>query len=130
MREWVPVRRLDDVGLGAVAAAIADPPVLARYRAKVATVSGTECPVVDRGGGGSVRAERTDGGHDRFWYAPGRVIIPHRFAFAVMYGVVALRGARLLARRCHKAPTTTRGRPNSAPGSWGVSPANTWRSHG
>lgn len=30
--ERVPVRRLDDAGLAAVAAAIADPAVLARYR--------------------------------------------------------------------------------------------------
>jgi hypothetical protein len=39
----VPARRLDDVGLTAVAVAIADPVVLTRYRAKVATVPGSEC---------------------------------------------------------------------------------------
>lgn len=36
----MPVRRLDDAGLAAVAVAIADPAVLTRYRAKVATVPG------------------------------------------------------------------------------------------
>ena len=46
--------------------------------------------------------ERTDGGgHGRFWYAPGRVIIAHRFAFAVMQGVDPLAEARLLGHRCH-----------------------------
>jgi hypothetical protein len=32
---------------------------------------------------------------------PGRVIIAHRFAFAVMHGVDALAQARLLGHRCH-----------------------------
>ena len=41
------------------------------------------------------------GGHGRFWYAPGRVIIAHRFAFAVMHGGDALAQARLLGHRCH-----------------------------
>ena len=39
----MPVRRLDDAGLTAVAAAISDPGVLLRYRAKVATVPASEC---------------------------------------------------------------------------------------
>jgi hypothetical protein len=36
------------------------------------------------------------GGHGRFWYVRGRVIIAHRFAFAVMHDVDALAEARLL----------------------------------
>jgi hypothetical protein len=48
------------------------------------------------------RAHALDGGgHGRFRYAPGRVIIAHRFAFAVMHGVDALAEARLLGHRCH-----------------------------
>ena len=100
--ERVPVRRLDDAGLAAVAAAIADPAVLARYRAKVATVPGSECLWWTGAVAGRSERERTDGGgHGRFWYAPGRVIIAHRFAFAVMNGVDALAQARLLGHRCH-----------------------------
>lgn len=98
----MPVRRLDDAGLAAVAAAIADPSVLARYRAKVATVPGSECLWWTGAVSGRSERERTDGGgHGRFWYAPGRVIIAHRFAYAVMHGVDALQEARLLGHRCH-----------------------------
>lgn len=100
--ERVPVRRLDDAGLAAVAAAITDPAVLARYRAKVATVPGSECLWWTGAVAGRSDRERTDGGgHGRFWYAPGRVTVAHRFAFAVMNGVDALAEARLLGHRCH-----------------------------
>ena len=100
--ERVPVRRLDDAALAAVAAAITDPAVLARYRAKVATVPGSECLWWTGAVAGRSERERTDGGGPgRFWYAPGRVIIAHRFAFAVMHGVHALAQARLLGHRCH-----------------------------
>ncbi|MGE9808988.1 hypothetical protein [Janibacter sp. G1551] len=95
-------RRLDDAGLAALAEAIADPDVLARYRAKVATVPGSECLWWTGAVSGRSERERTDGGgHGRFWYAPGRVIIAHRFAYAVMHGVEALDEARLLGHRCH-----------------------------
>jgi hypothetical protein len=98
----VAVRRLDEAGLAAVEAAIADARVLARYRAKVATVPGSECLWWTGAVAGRSERERTDGGgHGRFWYAPGRVIIAHRFAFAVMHGVDALAQARLLGHRCH-----------------------------
>jgi hypothetical protein len=98
----VAAPRLDDAGLAAVAAAIADPAVLTRYRAKVATVPGSECLWWTGAVAGRSERERTDGGgHGRFWYAPGRVIIAHRFAFAVMNGVEALAQARLLGHRCH-----------------------------
>ena len=110
--ERVPVRRLDDAGLAAVAAAITDPAVLARYRTKVATVPGSECLWWTGAVAGRSDRERTDGGgHGRFWYAPGRVIIAHRFAFAVMNGVDALAEARLLGHRCHN-PLCQRIAPN------------------
>jgi len=80
----------------------ADPAVLTRYRAKVATVPGSECLWWTGAVAGRSERERTDGGgHGRFWYAPGRVIIAHRFAYAVMHGVDALAEARLLGHRCH-----------------------------
>ena len=72
----MPVRRLDDAGLAAVAAAIADARVLARYRAKVATVPGSECLWWTGAVAGRSEHEGTDGGgHGRFWYAPGGVLI-------------------------------------------------------
>jgi hypothetical protein len=95
-------RPLDDVDRAAVAAVIADPAVLARFRAKVATVPGSDCLWWTGAVAGRSQRERTDGGgQGRFWYAPGRVIIAHRFAFAVMHGVDALAQARLLGHWCH-----------------------------
>jgi hypothetical protein len=76
--------------------------VLTRYRAKVATVPDSECLWWTGAVAGRSQRERTDGGgHGRFWYAPGRVNIAHRFAFPVMHGVDALAQPRLLGHRCH-----------------------------
>jgi hypothetical protein len=81
----------------------ADPVVLSQYRAKITTVPGSECLWWTGGVAGRSGRERTDGGgHGRFWYARGRVIIAHRFAFTVMHGVDALAEARLLGHRCAK----------------------------
>lgn len=95
------VRRLDDAGRAALTAALADPGVLARYREKITTVPGSECLWWTGAVSGRSKKEHTyGGGHGRFWMAPGRVVIAHRFAFAVMHGVEALEQARLLGHRC------------------------------
>ena len=39
-------------------------------------------------------------GHGRFWFGCGRVVIAHRFAFALAYGVEALDQVRVLGHRC------------------------------
>lgn len=97
----MPSKRLGEAGLAALEAALADPVVLARYRAKITTVPGSECLWWTGAVAGRGERERTDGGgHGRFWFAPGRVIIAHRFGFAVMHGVEALDQARLLGHRC------------------------------
>ena len=88
----MPVRRLDEDGLAAVAVALGDATVLARYRAKIVTVTGSEC----RWWAHAVSGR----GHGRFWLARGRVVIAHRFGFAVMHGVEALADAPLLGHRC------------------------------
>lgn len=88
----MPARRLDEVGLAAVEAALADPDVLARYRAKLTEVPGSECLWWT----GAVSGR----GHGRFWLAPGRVVIAHRFAFALVHGVEALDAVRVLGHRC------------------------------
>jgi hypothetical protein len=95
----VPIRRLDEAGLADVAAALADPDVLARYRAKITTVPGSDCWWWT--GAVSGRSEPTSGGgHGRFWLASGRVVIAHRFGFALACGVDALEAAQLLGHRC------------------------------
>lgn len=94
-------RRLSEAGLASLAAALADPGVLARYRAKVTVVPGSDCLWWTGAVSGRSERERTDGGgHGRFWYSRGRVIIAHRFAFAAVHGVGALEGARVLGHRC------------------------------
>ena len=73
-------------------AAVADPGVVARYRAKVITVPGSEC----RWWAGALSGR----GHGRFWVAGRHVIIAHRFAFALEHGVAALEDADVLGHRC------------------------------
>jgi hypothetical protein len=90
--EWVAARPLSEAGLASVAVALADPSVLARYRAKVTVVPGSECLWWT----GAVSGR----GHGRFWLAPGRVMIAHRFAFAAVRGIEALDSARVLGHRC------------------------------
>lgn len=94
-------RRLSEAGLASLAVALADPGVLARYRAKVAVVPGSDCLWWTGAVAGRSERDPTDGGgHGRFWYARGRVIIAHRFAFAAVHGIEALEGARVLGHRC------------------------------
>jgi hypothetical protein len=88
----VSARRLDAAGLAALGLALADPAVMARYVARVVAVPGSGC----RWFIGAV----SGAGHGRFWMAPGRVMIAHRFAFAAAHGVAALESARLLGHRC------------------------------
>lgn len=108
----MPARRLDEDGLAALATALGDPVILARYRAKITTVPGSECLWWTGAVSGRSERERTDGGgHGRFWYSRGRVIIAHRFAFAVMHGIDALDQARLLGHRCDN-PLCQRIAPN------------------
>lgn len=85
-------RRLDGEGLASLAAATADGDVVERWRAKIVTVEGSGCLWWT----GAISGR----GHGRFWYASGRVVIAHRFAFAVAHDVTALARAELLGHRC------------------------------
>ena len=58
--------RLDEVGLAALAQACASPEVVARWRAKIVHVEGSECAWWT----GAVSGR----GHGRFWLASGRVV--------------------------------------------------------
>lgn len=69
-----------------------DPVVVARYRAKVVQVPGSE----DLWWTGAISGR----GHGRFWYAPHRVIVAHRFAYALQHGVQAAAAVMVLGHRC------------------------------
>ena len=84
--------RLDEAGLAALAVGCASPEVVARYRAKVVQVDGSGC----RWWTGAVSGR----GHGRFWLAPRRVLVAHRFAFALVHGVAALAAGEVLGHRC------------------------------
>lgn len=82
----MPVARMSEADLAARRVALTDPLVLARYRTTITTVPGSECLWWTGAVGGRSDRENTDGGgHGRFWYGGGRVIIAHRFAYAVMH---------------------------------------------
>lgn len=72
--------------------ALADPAVVERYQSKIITVPGNSC----RWWSGSISGR----GHGRFWVGAGRVVIAHRFAFALEYGLDALAHAQVLGHRC------------------------------
>jgi hypothetical protein len=80
--------RLGEAGSAALAAGCASPEVVARYRAKVVQVTGSDC----RWWTGAVSGR----GHGRFWLAPGWVVVSHRFALALVHGVSAPAGAEML----------------------------------
>lgn len=85
-------RRLDEQALAALGAAAADAGVVARYRAKIVAAAGSDC----RWWTGAIAGR----GHGRFWYCPDRVVIAHRFAWALAHGVAALDEVEVLGHRC------------------------------
>lgn len=86
------VRRLNEEGLRTLALGLGDKETLERYAAKIVYVPGSDCAWWT----GAVSGR----GHGRFWLAPGRVVIAHRFAFALVNGVDELAEAALLGHRC------------------------------
>ena len=84
------VRRLSSAGLAALHRAVNDPATVQRFRSKVVQVPGSHCLWWT----GAVSGR----GHGRFWF--GRVVIAHRFAFALASSVEALDQVRVLGHRC------------------------------
>jgi hypothetical protein len=70
----------------------ANPKTVARWRAKIVTVEGSSCAWWT----GAVSGR----GHGRFWLSSGRVVVAHRFAFAVVHGVEAAAAVPVLGHRC------------------------------
>ena len=65
---------------------------VARWRAKAVSVAGSECLWWT----GAVSGR----GHGRFWLSSGRVVVAHRFAFALTHGVAAAAEVQVLGHRC------------------------------
>jgi hypothetical protein len=86
------VARLDDAGLAALDAACRSQETIDRWAAKVVVVEGSSC----RWWTGALSGR----GHGRFWLAPGRVVVAHRFAFALVHGVAATAAVAVLGHRC------------------------------
>lgn len=86
------VTRLDEAGLADLAAACASPEVVARWRDKIVTVQGSDCLWWT----GAVSGR----GHGRFWLGPRRVVVAHRFAFALTHGVEQTAAVPVLGHRC------------------------------
>ncbi|MCM3556359.1 hypothetical protein M3697_14810 [Janibacter melonis] len=84
--------RLDEAGLAQMAGAVRDEAVVARWRAKTVQVPGSRCLWWT----GAVSGR----GHGRFWVGAGRVVIAHRFAFALECETEALAGVEVLGHRC------------------------------
>lgn len=70
-----------------------EPETIARYRAKLLTVPGDDCLWW-------VGAISSHSAHGRFWIGPHRVVIAHRFAYALAAGPKAATDIPLLAHRC------------------------------
>ncbi len=87
--------RPNSAGVELLRVAVVDPQVVSRYLLKIGTVPGESC----RFWSGALSGR----GHGRFWFGSGRVIIAHRFGFALAHGVDALEQARVLGHRCDNA---------------------------
>lgn len=84
--------RLGGSVLELLAAAVQDEETVSRWRSKTVRVPHSNCLWWT----GAVSGR----GHGRFWLGPGRVVIAHRFAFALVSGVDALDGVEVLGHRC------------------------------
>lgn len=86
------VTRLDAQGLADLAAACASPGAVARWRAKMVTVEGSDCLWWTGAVSGA--------GHGRFWLSARRVVVAHRFAFALAHGVREAAQVQVMGHRC------------------------------
>lgn len=87
---------IDDAVLAALELAVDDARVAARYRGLLhgeRTASGCT-PWL-----GAISAQ----GSGRFWLSAGRVVVAHRYGFALTFGVDALGAAPQIAHRCDEA---------------------------
>lgn len=92
----MPRAGLADATLELLRAAVTDAETVARFHAKIRTVRGVECRLWDSAVSGR--------GHGRFWLSTSGgkdvVVIAHRFAYALEWGVDALLAVPVLGHRC------------------------------
>ena len=92
----MPGAGLSEVSLAVLRSAVRDPETIARYQAKIRQVNGLGCLWWT----GAVSAR----GHGRFWLdkVDGHdvVVIAHRFAWALTFGVEDLQTVPVLGHRC------------------------------
>lgn len=86
------IGRVSDERLAVLVAACGSPAVVARYRAKVVEVPGSGCAWWT----GAVSGR----GHGRFWVAGRRVVVAHRFAWALAHGAASAGQVEVLGHRC------------------------------
>ena len=72
---------------------VASEVLIGRFQAKLRVLPGSDC-VWWTG------AISRNAGHGRFWLGTGRVVVAHRFAFALAEGLDALSGVEVLAHAC------------------------------
>ena len=84
--------RLDEAGLAALTRGCASRDAVDRFRSKVVDVEGSEC----RWWTGAISGR----GHGRFRMASDRVVIAHRFAFALSVGAEVAGQVAVLGHRC------------------------------
>jgi len=92
----VPGAGLSEVSLAVLRSAVTDPDTVTRYQAKTRDVIGSDCLWWT----GAVSAR----GHGRFWLdnidGHDIVVIAHRFAWALAFGVEDLQTVPVLGHRC------------------------------
>lgn len=72
---------------------VASEVLIGRFRAKLRLLPGSDCLWW-------TGAISRNAGHGRFWLGAGRVVVAHRFAFALAEGLDALVGSEVLAHAC------------------------------
>lgn len=80
------------VSVHVLAQAVASPEVVARYRAKIVTVPGSECHWWT----GAISGR----GHGRAWLGQGRVVIAHRLGMALAWGPALAAAVKVAGHRC------------------------------
>ena len=85
--------RLRPVTVAQLRASMGVPTTVEAYRQRVLSVA---APGACHPWTGAVSGR----GHGQFWIGPDRMVIAHRFGFALAFGVDALLAARVLAHAC------------------------------
>ena len=96
----MPRAGLSEASLGLLRSAVADEQTVQRYRAKTRSMPSSSCLWCT----GAASARDHGHGHGRFWLGEGDgrdvVVIAHRFAWALEFGVEDLQSVPVVGHRC------------------------------